>query len=415
MGTDNISKQQLSASFRGIPFSIRSEDSGPVGKRHISHEYPNSSRRHIEDLGSIPPIFTVAAFVHGVDYLKKAAELSEALHEDGPGVLSLPDFGTHSVFAMPFTKRASQRRVGEIEFSLTFYTGTDAVAPVQSTAGIEDVFDAGDSARESLKDNFEDIFQIPIERVSVETATADILGINDFTFDAIKDIATDLSDLTNIKERITAGIVNLIKDPIQLSNSLFSVDGLFQATSLAVSPGFPGIRAALTIASIGLNATLWPETTAIRIKRNENRKNSYNSCQIAGLVMAYEQAAGTDYSTQEEVVDTRALIESEYSRLIQGSTENFELVQSMVETRNALENVRKLSLEVMEQKQQQSFTLADIIQQTALSTNLLTYNYYAEGLLTSEALDEKSQVIRNLNPENKSTALFGNLKIIQDA
>lgn len=414
MANDLISRQQLASSFRGIPFNVRSE-SADGGKRHIPHEYPNSNRRYVEDLGEIPPIFSINAFVHGIDYLKRASELEEALNQDGAGILSMPNFGTHSVFAMPYSKRASQKRVGEIIFRLTFQTGTDVFAPSQDLPSIEDVFDAGDDAREAIQSDFEFIYDTPIEITSVQTATNDVLFMVNSSVDLVKDNTENLSDIQAVSDRINDGIVNLVKSPSGLSSSLFSKSGLFQEISIGSTPSSEGIRSALLISDLGSSLTLWNPTTAVRIKRNKNRNNVVNSGQVAGLVFAYEQAAGAEYSTQDQVKDARVLLEDEYNRLMQDAIIDGELIQSMPGTRNAVENVRKLALEVLEQKQQQSFILTEIRQQTPISSILLTYQYYAESFLNSEQLLDKSYVIRDLNPTVKTNALIGDLKILQDA
>lgn len=421
MGTDLISSQQLAASFRGVPFLVRSERSEPSGKRHISHEYPNSNRRYVEDLGEIPPMFTISAFVHGVNYLKNASELEEALNQDGPGTLVMPNFGTHSVYAMPFPKSASQRSVGEISFNLTFYAGTDVIAPSESLASAESVFDAGDSARQALSADFEAAYNIPTEMTSVETATNDALFLNEFSVGVVKDIVKDLSDVVEVSSRIKDGVSNLIKNPINLSAAFFGSTGLYQEISTSLQPSLLGIDSALSISKATLGDTqstitgfkLWHPTTVTRINRNLNRENMVGASQIAGLIMSYEQAAGSDYGTQDEIKNVRELIESEYNRIMQDSITNRDYVQSRPGVRNAVEDVRRLALEVMEQKQQQSFILTDIKQQTAASNIVLTYKYYAEDFLNSDQLDEKSQTIRNLNKGKKANALFGDLKIVQ--
>lgn len=158
---------------------------------------------------------------------------------------------------------------------------------------------------------------------------------------------------------------------------------------------------------------LWPETTAIRIDRNKNRLNMVSAVQVAGLIMAYEQAAGAVYNTQNDVSETRETLEAEYNRLFQDSIINPDLIQSMPRTRVAVERVRKIALEVLEQKQQQAYILVDVEQLTSKSSLFVTHNYYAEDFLTSEQLEEKRQVVRGLNSEQKANALYGTITVIQ--
>lgn len=435
MGSDTISRQLSKAAFRGVEFLVRSESTAPIGKRHIPHEYPNSDRRHIEDNGSIPDTFTVEAFVHGIDYLSKASSLEEALKQDGSGILTMPNFGTHSVFAMPFTKRANQKRVGEITYNLTFYMGTDIIAPSQSLATSQDVFDAGDNARVAINDDFQNIYEVPTERINVETATSDVLLVNNSSFESVKDNVVDLSEIINIKERINSGIANIIKSKSLLGDAFYAVknidklstisdisrllgigslNGLFQSISIALDPDFLGIRSGIQMSNIGSSLPTWESNTATRNTRNLNRKTIINSCQINGLVIAYEQAAGADYETQDDVKNAREIIEIEYNRLMQDAIEDGDLIQSKPTTRTAVENVRTLALEVMEQKQQQTFILTDVYQPVARSSALMAHKYYSESLKNTDDLDNKTQIIRDLNITQKSNALFGDVKVIQD-
>lgn len=255
MASDNRSIQQGAASFRGVKFSVRSESQDSTGKRHIPHDYPNSDRRYIEDNGKILPVFSVTGFIHGKDYLADSRELEEALSTDGPGVLTLPNFGTQTVFAMPYTKSASQNAVGEIAFSMTFQVGTNVSAPSESAPSTESVFAAGDEARTALTLDFQDIYVIPIEKISVETITEDILALKDAVYDSVKEIAEDLKEIADIKGRIEDGVATLVKEGEELANAFFGEIGLMQNVSLEVSPSKIGISAAVNISGVTLTGS----------------------------------------------------------------------------------------------------------------------------------------------------------------
>src|SRR3989304_6773530 len=111
--TDVYTQRLAQASWRGVVFSVRSEDLPSGGRKTALHEFPNSDERFVEDLGEIPQRFTVTAFVHGLDWLERGQALENALRTAGPGRLVLPTFGAWTVWALPYSKTASQTSVGD--------------------------------------------------------------------------------------------------------------------------------------------------------------------------------------------------------------------------------------------------------------------------------------------------------------
>ena len=413
MATDLISRQQLTASFRGVEFSIRSESVGPTGKRHIPHEYPNSNRRFIEDLGEIPPVFNITGFVHGTDYLQRAQQLAESLRQDGTGVLSMPNFGTFRAYAMPFTQRASQTAVGEIVFGMSFQVGTDTVAPSLAAFSQEDVFDAADRAREAINTDFAAIYEVPTDTEGVSTIIEDVQSITDQVLEGYENLVSDLEPLRDAAESITDDINSIVRSGQDLAGIFFGGNGLFQIASELLSPVFAGLQAANTLAYIGREIRMWPETTRLRIQRNLNRTNIFSSSRTASLVASYEQAAGTTYNTDQEVREARILVETAHKAIMQDDVENRNLVQSRPVTRNAVENVRNLALGVLDQKEQQAFILTQIRQPVSTNANLLAHRFYAESLTNDTDLTTRANLIRDLNRGQQSNAIFGDVTIVQ--
>lgn len=195
---DPRTRQLLPASFKGVSFSVRNEVLTEGGRRIVLHEYPNSSQRFVEDLGEMPPKFSVTAFVHGPDFLDRAALLERALKEEGKGRLSMPTFGVRTLFALSYRKDASQTSVGEIRFDLEFAAGRATSAPIKSPATIESVYAAGDECREAIGDILSIIWDVPTETPNVITAQFDLEQFANTAFNAV---STSVDNITNLEKQ----------------------------------------------------------------------------------------------------------------------------------------------------------------------------------------------------------------------
>ncbi len=81
-----------SASFRGVPFSVDSDES-TFGRRVQVHEYPARDKPWTEDLGRATRRISVNAYLIGDDYPARRDRLISAIETAGPGTLVHPYYG----------------------------------------------------------------------------------------------------------------------------------------------------------------------------------------------------------------------------------------------------------------------------------------------------------------------------------
>ncbi len=128
-------RQQLQrASFRGVPFFVRSADT-EEGRRGVLHEYPLREDPYVEDLGRKAGEFSLDAFVIGDDYFKARDALRAALREPGPGELVHPTLGRMQV-SLVASFRFVESLVDEggiARFSLRFTESQPAIQPTVET------------------------------------------------------------------------------------------------------------------------------------------------------------------------------------------------------------------------------------------------------------------------------------------
>lgn len=449
--TDDYTKRLSQASWRGVVFSVRSEDLPSAGRKTALHEFPNSNDRFVEDLGEIPPRFTITAFVHGLDWLERAQALENALREAGPGRLVMPTFGAWTVWALPYSKSASQTAVGEIEFNLEFATSRAVAGIIESQAAPELVFAAGDRTRSALGNIFGKIFNVPGDSLGFGAMISDITSVTNEIFSSVSTLlnAETLGEMTGAIRGLLGNVGVLLGDPINLALEFFGIEedslGLWQIISegldaigavgalLDFAKSFGNnlalIQADLdsgsTVAPVSLpsnlvdslasnavaDISLWPETTADRIDRNEARTVIVESNRAAALVAAYEQAANADYQTAAQVQSVRTDLENVYSGMMQIDAQDVTSILGNVEVREAMAELRIRALAVLDQKTQAAWLTSQIILNGARTAPSLTYLLYAESIVND--LDSRSLQIRQLNQHTNCMAMSGDLTVLR--
>ena len=429
---DNRTNQMLEASFRGVAFRVRSESLTDGGRKIVLHEYINSSERFVEDLGQIPDRFSITAFVHGEDFIGDAKLLQSALNQEGVGTLFMPNFGSVEVYALPYTKDASQQSIGEIKFNLSFAVGRPAAAPDLSPVDAQQVYSKADNARQVIQDILAGKLNIPDVAANASVMEFDVNASIDNTLDKFKDIlpTENLEKIQSKIKRMKSIMAQLIRDPASLASDMIggvpTDAGIWQELSLGLTGGNGIVEllqavlfgdSALNLSDIngdsGDDIPVWDATTAQRIARNNNRLNIINSQRISALVGAYESAAAADYQTQSEVIDIREALESAHDDLMLNDTIDSDIVQSDDDVRSAVESVRLASLAVISQKEQETYVLSSLKVRAPSSVFVQTYNLYAEEFITEDQAETKSLSLRGLNPELPAIAMDGEISIFR--
>lgn len=434
--TDVYTQRLAQASWRGVVFSVRSEDLPSGGRKTALHEFPNSDERFVEDLGEIPPRFTVTAFVHGLDWLERGQALENALRTAGPGRLVLPTFGAWTVWALPYSKNATQTSVGEIEFQLEFATSRAVAGIIESTPAPEMVFAAGDNARDSIGGAFGGLFNAPGDSLGFGAMLSDVTSACNEAFSAVSTLmnAESLGEVTGALRGLLGNAGGLLSEPIQLGLEFFGIDedapGLWQLISEGLDT-IDAVGALLNFAkSFGNNLaliqsdfdsgstvspvsgiSLWAETTNDRIDRNEARTVIVESNRLAALVAAYEQASNGDYQTIDQIQRIRTDLEDVFAAMMRVDAQDVSSVPANREVREAMDELRIRALSVLDQKAQSAWLTAQIIRTGPLAAPSLTYLLYAESITND--LDERTLQIRQLNQQVSAASMSGALTVLR--
>lgn len=434
--TDVYTQRLAQASWRGVVFSVRSEDLPNGGRKVALHDFPNSDNRFVEDLGEIPQRFTITAFVHGLDWLERGQALENALRTAGPGRLVMPTFGAWTVWALPYSKTASQTSVGEIEFQLEFATSRAVAGIIESTPAPEMVFAAGDNARESIGGAFGGLFNAPGDSLGFGAMISDVTSACNDAFSAVSSLmnAESLGELTGAVRGLLGNAGGLLNEPIQLALEFFGIDEDAPGIWQLISEGLDTIDAVGALLNFTKNfgnnlaliqsdfdsgstvspvsgISLWAATTNDRIDRNEARTAIVESNRLASLVAAYEQASNGDYQTIDQIQTVRTDLEDAFAEMMRVDAQDVSSVPANREVREAMDELRIRALSVLDQKAQSAWLTAQIIRTGPLAAPSLTYLLYAESITND--LDDRTLQIRQLNQQVSAASMSGALTVLR--
>jgi prophage DNA circulation protein len=300
------------ASFRGVPFFVRSHDVRG-GRRVNSLEFPLRDKPATEDMGRKARRWQVEAFVLGEDYMDARNALLDALDAYGDGVLVHPYYGSRTVAVQAWRVRESTRRGGMARIEIEFIEGGPVELPDEAEDTGWAVAKAADAVRETAASSFaKTVDTTGPERVR-ESLLDKIDGSLDELSDAIKEACGSINDLTDPLTQIIAmktKVEALLQYPITLAVQLAGLfDGLFAFD-------LPNYRLLL---SLFTSSSAWPRSSGYSSSpksvlstvgaRMDTNATATNGLLRASLVAeAATTAADTDFTTYDDAVAVRTAL-----------------------------------------------------------------------------------------------------------
>lgn len=278
---------KLPASFRGVSFWVESSDLS-VGRRTVTHQYPQRDEPFTEDLGRAAREYRFSAFVLGEDYIEQAKKLREALEKPGAATLVHPEFGEIQVVAQPGASMSFSQSMRRANFSLAFVEAGLNAFPTPEGASQQASRAAADQVSEAAADSFEDSLTLDdIEDFVQDALNGDLLDALDIISNSeiakVLDFADRVSDLANDAISLVRG------GPKAFATKLMGALGLSRlATTVA---GWQRVGKSLCALADDLRgdddepvySTVKPKSAEVI---ESNRKAVYSLCRQAVLVQA---------------------------------------------------------------------------------------------------------------------------------
>lgn len=335
------------ASFRGASFLMRDTELS-AGRKSVTFEYPNQSKRYVEDLGGLLRKYTINAIITGPFYDLKKRALQAALSKPGVGILVHPTDGRVNVVAKPYTLSEDVTRIGEAQFTMEFEESDQGIYPISDADNSSKIFDLINSVLDGIETSIAEAFSVADTfRYNIDDA-ANILTRVSNTFDSVTapfSLAGNASDeFNNSLTNFQSNIYSNIKNPAQLGSSL---TGLFSLSDDLGTTAQDRYKIANGFYGFGSDDTYIPQDTAQRIERQGNRSIINSAMNAAALANAYSNAIEIDYGNTEELDKAIFDLDKQYSHVASISTLSDETNALLVDLRNEVRKFfDKLSVNV---------------------------------------------------------------------
>lgn len=322
----------LQASFRGVQFLV---DSSSIagGRKTSTHEYPNSDKRFVEDLGLLNKTFTMQATITGANYKLRRDALIQALETNGPGILIHPFFGVQNVVAKPYTLEERMTELGEARFTLVFENAQEAILPKNVTGTISNIFASVNQAIALVKTLITQGLQI--------TTADNYLDALSKTNDFIGTTAV----LTNEYLSDIDGFNTFAKDLRSFADNSSSI--LTQSSVLAdnIASTFTSLDDAMSTPTDAKNIfqdqfTYGDNDITINLKdsksieKERNRAILNGSIQTLALLMNYRNVVQINYKTVNEIDEERNILDEQFDKIISNEAINRSDTSALITARN---------------------------------------------------------------------------------
>lgn len=407
-----LEQQLRPASFRGIPFSIRTS-TNKKGQKTIRHEYPNDPRRYVESLGAYKPVFNVIAIISDKDdnYIAHRDSLIRALDNKSIGILVHPWYGTLKVAVEgEYTIQESDANLGECVFEVSFAVADAPINPRQTTNQLSFINSVSETLDGNLITTISEGFSVAQEYTRNFTEAKLKVGnlINEFNvFSNYFGASSNTSALQATQNSFANDLTSSVKSPLSLADnisSLFSVANDVNDDPQAI---FNGMQNLFNFGNDDISYSIITPETQQRI--TNNAIITYSTRAYA-LLYAYQNAVQIDFDNEIQLNLIKTALENQFLNLYEGSASDIldlsiydllgdDFFYNLLDLRNRV----RLQFESMSLSVDR---IANITVNTAPAT-ILSYQYYGD-------LDETDQII-SLNNIVDVSFVKGNLQVVTKA
>ncbi len=401
----NIFGNYQTASFRGITF-ILEDESTDDGRKTVSHEFVNSDRRFVEDLGLIPVTFNILGFTHADDpprpgFLERDA-LKEVLNKKGPGQLVHPMYGSIDVVPGPYTVSSSMNNAGKFIFRMVFKTQSSDLPVFQDPefATIAKLAEVAQTARDTAAESAEELFEVATDQSF---------------FDEMEEIYQD--GVEKVRE-----VMESIEEDVLRGLGLEDVDRLLRDPPGFLSNPeilFPALSNLYRQVSSAGALDKWIEATEDftnilsgkgDTKRNRARTATsgtlISSLQVNSMINAHQSGADADYNTVTELEEAERKLDDLFQSIVYDPVDGSIINDvNFPDLKTTLLEMRSISKLIFTEKEQTTFKVV------TFNSNTLSFLQTTYDLYTS--LDNLA-VINNLNSNINASNPKVPMQVVQE-
>jgi prophage DNA circulation protein len=386
--------------FRNIEFFTLKDGDTSGGRKTVTHEYPNSDRRFVEDLGGRKEIYNLELYTDTTSNFNQRDSLKKALNEKGTGKLVHPFFGQKTVTVKGWTLFND---FGWSRFNVTFEQSDPSVLP-QLDSGNKSLLD-------KLKDQVATLQESRVGEVfdavgsGFKTFTRGVDKVNDFSkqmlevSNAVLNSTSAISDLQNTINDTIDNVALLVKTPTELATRISNIFAQFEVIGERTIDQFNATKGLFGFGED--DSDVKTDTANQRLIISNNNVLNINIRSNA-LALGYITAVDINYNNNEELEEVVEILENEYQSLILiVDDDTLDLLRDLrSQARLVFENLQKTVPNI--------YTVNLISQQ---NIHQIVYNYYG-NFANSTDFEDKVEQIWTLNEFTNPSKIRGEIKLL---
>jgi len=359
-----------SASYKGVTFLMNSGTT-QAGRKTVTHEYPNSDRRFVEDLGKLQKTFSIEGIItsNQDDYFQRRDALINALDSSGGGVLIHPFYGSVNVVSTTYTISETMTQLNRAVFTMNFERADLNIFPTTSSSNLSQISSLDSAVNDSLAANIIEVYIPPINQAdNFADATTQLQDIATAFETSTREVLNDVNEISNFAATIIEfedGIIEDVANPPVLASNMIQLLNDAYDTADTARGRFQLFSSLFTF---GDDDVVILPTTIARQQRKSNRDTLRVTVQVGSLSKAYVAASLIDYQNDVELSDTKATLEEQYNKIID---------DDLIDSKTAIE-IKKLRNQARIFFENEALNVDRLITINTKNTNLtaLTYQYY---------------------------------------
>lgn len=330
-----ILDELFQGNFRGAKFLIVSATT-TGGRKQVKHEYPNSDKQKIEDLGFQPRNFKISAVIAGNpeddSYLRAKDELLQVLEQEGTGTLSHPFFSNSlEVVARNYTIKEDTRSLGRPTIEMEFDFSDEETNPIATDISLslvnQSVQNVGSSLISDIISDFGVNFPVNVE--PAVNVLNQFLGVSEVATSSFAQVAYAANEYNARIEDFESDIGVFLQDSQSLGNSFI---GVVEASTALYETFDEGLQVFSRFYDFGETEDTdgntridnpIPLTTIPRIERHRNNRIIAQATQCAYLTASYQFAAEKQYTTVREINEIQQSLETQYQKIVNSNSIDF--------------------------------------------------------------------------------------------
>jgi len=384
------------ASFRGARFLIDTSSS-TGGRKSVTHEYPNTDKRFVEDLGELRETYTMTGLISGNNYVADRDNLITQLKTGGSGELVHPFFGSVTVFAKPYSLTQNLNELGIARFSMTFEKTNESTFP-RVTANNRSLIDNITSTTiTTVGTDFTDLYSVTRTfpsnytdaKAAITSLTDNLQIIPNTVLKVTSESSSYGADLTSFIDETNL----LIEQPSALLGNIKGTLGAFGDLGRTAQDKFDLLAGLFNFGDDDVAIT---PTTQAKIERKQNRDilNAYVQTNV--LSQSYNIVTSLTFNTEDEIKTIEATLEAQYEKVISSSVLSNDTITS-------LKNLRVQVRDYFDQQSVSAFKVSEV-STYPIPMTILAYQYYGDT--------EKTQQLIDLNNTLDPSFVEGTVKIL---